>query len=70
MSISQYHPFKISRQFMFCSPARLAPLLSFTTLSGNLLFPIARVKIAVAAASSRRSDNMKSRVLPKLSTAR
>ena len=28
-SISQNHPFKISTQFMFCSSARFAPLLSF-----------------------------------------
>jgi hypothetical protein len=38
---------------MFCNPARFAPLLSITTLSGKPLLPIARVKKAVAAASSR-----------------
>ena len=65
-SISQNHPFKISKQFMFCSPARFAPLLSITTLSGKPLLPIARVKKAVAAASSRCSENMKLRVFPNL----
>ena len=54
------------QQFMFCSPARFAPLLSITTLSGKPLLPIARVKKAVAAASSRCSEDMKSRVFPNL----
>jgi hypothetical protein len=49
-SISQNHPLKISKQFMFCRPARFAPLLSITTLSGKPLLLIARVKNAVAAA--------------------
>ena len=52
-SIRQNHPFNISTQFMFRSPAKLAPILSITTLSGKPLLPIARVKKAVAAASSR-----------------
>ncbi len=35
---------------MFCSPARFAPLLSITTLSGKPFLPIVRAKNAVAAA--------------------
>ena len=69
-SINQNQPFNSKRQFMFCSPARFAPLLSMTTRSGKPLFPIARARNAVADASSRCSDNMKSRVLPNLSMAR
>ena len=70
ISISQNQPFNKSRQFMLFKPARLAPLLSMTTLSGKPLFWIARLKNAVAAASSRCSDSIKSRVLPNLSMAR
>lgn len=52
ISVNQYPPLKICRQFMFCSLARLTPLLSITALSGKLLFPIVQMKNAVAAASS------------------
>jgi hypothetical protein len=55
---------------MLCNPARLAPLLSITTLSEKPLLPIARVKNAVAAASSQCSESMKSKVFPNLSIAR
>ena len=33
-SINQNHPCNSSSRFMFCNPARLAPLLSITTFSG------------------------------------
>ena len=61
-SISQNYPFKFSKRFMFCTPARLSPILSITTLSEKPLLPITRVTNAVAAASSRCSASMKSRV--------
>ena len=55
---------------MLNRPAAFDPLLTITTLSGHPLLAIALAKNAVAAASSRRSDSMKSRVLPHLSIAR
>ncbi len=39
VSISQYQPARISAMFMLSSPARLAPLLSITTLSGQPFRP-------------------------------
>ena len=51
-SISQNQPLKRSAQFTLFNPARLAPLLSITTLSGKPLCWIARLKNAVAALGS------------------
>ncbi|CUH61579.1 Long-chain-fatty-acid--CoA ligase FadD13 [Thalassobacter stenotrophicus] len=69
-SINQYQLCITSRQFMLNRPAAFDPLLSITTLSGHPLLAITLAKNAVAAALSRRSDSMKSRVLAHLSIAR
>ncbi len=51
-------------------PAAFAPLLSITIRNGMPLLAKAFAKNCLAAAVSRRSDNIKSRVLPSRSTAR
>ena len=64
------NPLNLRITLILCKPTRLAPLLSMKTRSGMLFVHIARLKKRQAAALSRRSDSMKPRGFPVLSTAR